>query len=44
MWKTMWKTMDRKKPRRYKAFINIGKQKRALKEKRMTKNMEKKLR
>lgn len=38
----MWKTMDRKKPRRYKAFMNIGKQKEPLKEKRMTRNMEKK--
>lgn len=42
MWKTMWKTMDRKKPKRYKAFMNIGKQKEPLKEKRMTRNMEKK--
>ena len=42
MWKTMWKTIDRKKPRRYKAFMNIGKQKEPLKEKRMTRNMEKK--
>lgn len=31
-----------KKPRRYKAFMNIGKQKMLLKEKRMTRNMEKK--
>ena len=42
MWKTMWKTMDRKKPRRYKAFMNIGKQKESLKEKRMNRNNEKK--
>ena len=34
--------MDRKKPRKYKAFMNIGKQKEPLKEKRMTRNMEKK--
>lgn len=38
----MWKTMDRKKPRRYKAFMNIGKQKESLKEKRMNRNNEKK--
>ena len=41
----MWKTMDRKKPKRYKAFMafmNVGKQKEPLKEKRMTRNMEKK--
>lgn len=38
----MWKTMDRKKPRRYKAFMNIGKQKEPLKEKRMNRNNEKK--
>lgn len=34
--------MDRKKPKRYKAFMNIEKQKEPLKEKRMTRNMEKK--
>lgn len=34
--------MDRKKPRRYKAFMNVGKQKELLKEKRMTRNNEKK--
>lgn len=42
MWKTMWKSMYRKKPRRYKAFMNIGKQKEPLKEKRMNRNNEKK--
>lgn len=42
MWKTMWKTMDRKKPKRYKAFMNIGKQKEPLKEMRMNRNNEKK--
>ena len=28
----MWKTMDRKKPKRYKAFMNVGNQKMLLKE------------
>lgn len=42
MWKTMWKTMDRKKSKRYKAFMNVGNQKMLLKEKRMNRNNEKK--
>lgn len=34
--------MDRKKPRRYKAFMNVGNQKMLLKEMRAKRNMEKK--
>lgn len=42
MWKTMLKTMDRKKSKRYKAFMNVGNQKMLLKEMRAKRNMEKK--